>query len=79
MDQGRGGGEADRQTLEAGRQRNLSAMRVLLVPLLPTAIRFLRRAMYLPRVSFRTSVLLSEGIAVNSKLSRVSRSGASLP
>src|SRR5215469_15212944 len=43
-------------------------MCVLPVPLLPTAITFSRRAMYSPRASSRTNVLLSEGIAVKSKL-----------
>src|SRR6516164_4979495 len=46
-------------------------MCVLPVPLLPTAIAFSRRAMYSPRASSRTNVLLSEGIAVKSKLSRL--------
>src|SRR5215470_13683671 len=46
-------------------------MCVLPVPLLPTAIAFSRRAMYSPRASSRTNVLLSEGLAVKSKLSRL--------
>src|SRR5215471_209578 len=46
-------------------------MCVLPVPLLPTAIAFSRRAMYSPRASSRTNVLLSEGIAMKSKLSRL--------
>src|SRR5262249_28359855 len=50
---------------------NPRAMCVLPVPLLPTAITFSRRAMYSPRASSRTNVLLSEGIAVKSKLSRL--------
>src|SRR5262245_59073146 len=39
--------------------------------LLLTAMTFSRRAMYSPRASSRTNVLLSEGIAVKSKLSRL--------
>src|SRR5271163_3083001 len=41
------------------------------VPLLPTAITFSRRAMYSQRASSSTNVLLIEGIAVKSKLSRL--------
>src|SRR5438270_12815445 len=46
-------------------------MCVLPVPLLPTAIMFSRRVMYSQRASSRTNILLSEGIAVKSKLSRL--------
>src|SRR6516162_9174190 len=49
-------------------------MCVLPVPLLPTAIAFSRRAMYSARASSRTNVLLSEGIAVKSKLSALDHS-----
>src|SRR6516164_9828730 len=47
---------------------NPRAMWVFPVPLLPTAITFSRRATYSQRASSSTNVLLSEGIAANSKL-----------
>src|SRR6202171_5033415 len=50
---------------------NPRAMWVFPVPLLPTAITFSRRATYSQRASSSTNVLLSEGIAANSKLSRL--------
>src|SRR5947209_17225174 len=46
-------------------------MWVFPVPLLPTAITFSRRATYSQRASSSTNVLLSEGIAANSKLSKL--------
>src|SRR6266705_2188512 len=49
------------------------------LPLLPTAITFSRRAMYSQRASSRTNVLLSEGIAVKSKLSRLFTVGNRAP
>ena len=66
VDQGGGGGEADRETLLAGSQTEPSAMWVLPVPLLPTAITFSRRATYSERASSSTRVLLSEGMLANS-------------
>ena len=50
-------------------------MCVLPVPLLPTAMTFSRRVAYSERASSRTRVLLSEGIAVKSKLSRLLTAG----
>src|SRR6201996_4415130 len=50
---------------------NPRAMCVLPVPLLPRAMTFSRRVMYSQRASSRTKLLLSEGIAVKSKLSRL--------
>src|SRR6516164_3864772 len=50
---------------------NPRAMWVFPVPLLPTAITLSRRARYSQRASSSTNVLLSEGIAVKSKLSRL--------
>ena len=47
------------------------AMWVLPVPLLPSAMRFSRRSMYSQRASSRTNVLLSEGMTLKSKLSRL--------
>ena len=46
-------------------------MWVLPVPLLPSAMRFSRRSMYSQRASSRTSALLSEGMTLKSKLSRL--------
>ena len=52
-----------------------SAMWVLPVPLLPSAITFSRRSMYSPRASSSTSALFSEGMAGKSKLSRLFTAG----
>ena len=51
------------------------AMWVLPVPLLPSAMRFSRRSMYSQRASSRTSALLSEGMTLKSKLSRLLTTG----
>ena len=75
VDQGGRSGEADRETLLAGGQTEPEGHVVLPVPLLPTAMMFSRRATYSERASSSTRVLLSEGRAVKSKLSRLFTAG----
>jgi hypothetical protein len=50
-------------------------MWVLPVPLLPTAMMFSRRVTYYERASSSTKVLLSDGMAAKSKLSRLFTAG----
>ena len=70
MNQAGGRNEADGMALLAGRQAQRQGDVALPVPLLPRAITLSWRRMYSPRASSSTSILLSEGIALKSKLSR---------
>src|SRR5947209_6786182 len=63
--------EPDQKPFWPAGNPNPRAIVVFPVPLLPTAITFSRRATYSQRASSSTNVLLSEGIAANSKLSRL--------
>ena len=51
------------------------AIWVLPVPLLPSAMTFSRRSMYSQRASSRTIILLSDGMALKSKLSKLLTAG----
>jgi hypothetical protein len=71
VDQGGGGGEAHRHALLAGGQPQAKATWDLPVPLGPRAMTFSRRSILSQRASSSTCILLSFGIALKSKLSRL--------
>jgi len=71
VDQRRGGGEADREALLAGRQPKPEGNMGLACAAWPKAMTFSRRSIQLQRASSSTCILLSFGIALKSKLSRL--------
>ena len=75
MDESRGGVEANRQPLLAGRETEPETDVGLAGALLPTAMMFSRRATYSERASSSTRVLLSDGMAAKSKLSKLFTAG----
>ena len=66
VDEGGGGGEADRKAFLAGGKTQAQRDVEALVPALPRAITFSRRARYSHRASSSTSALLRLGRAVQS-------------
>ena len=84
MNQGSGREEADGEPLLAGRQTETEGDMGLLgvataeslpVPELPSAMIFSRRSTYSHRANSRTSILLSDAMALKSKLSRLLTAG----